>query len=246
MQRAEECDGSVMRIGVMTDIGKARRTNEDAFLAEPPWFAVADGMGGHAAGDVASRLAIEAVRSFVAGREDPAETVIVEAIRKANGMIWRRSQENRWLDGMGTTLTLMKVESGRCVIGHVGDSRGYLVRDGAVRRLTTDHSVVEELVRTGTLSERDALEHPQRNLLTRALGANPDVQVDLVTEPLMAGDRLLLCTDGLTAVVLDHELGEILTEEAEPEKAAARLVQIANARGGPDNITVVVLELPQP
>ena len=134
---------------------------------------------------------------------------------------------------MGTTLTLMKVKAAAASSVTCGDSRGYLVRDGAVRRLTTDHSVVEELVRTGTLSGREALEHPQRKLLTRALGADPDVQVDLVTEPLMAGDRLLLCTDGLTAVVLDHELGEILTEEAEPEKAAARLVQIANAGEGP-------------
>lgn len=233
-----------MRVGVKTDIGRTRRTNEDAFLAEPPWFAVADGMGGHAAGDVASRLAIEVVRSFVAEREDSAEQTVVEAIRQANEAILRRSRQSLALNGMGTTLTLMKVENERCVIGHVGDSRGYLVRGGTVRRLTTDHSVVGELVRTGTLSEREALEHPQRNLLTRALGADPDVQVDLVSEPLMAGDRLLLCTDGLTAVVLDHELGEILMEEAEPEKAAARLVQIANDRGGPDNITVVVLELP--
>lgn len=233
-----------MRVGVKTDIGKARRTNEDAFLAEPPWFAVADGMGGHAAGDVASRLAIEAIRSFVAGREEPAERMVVDAILQANREILRRSRQDFSLGGMGTTLTLMKVEDGRCVIGHVGDSRGYLVRGGAVRRLTTDHSVVGELVRTGTLSELEALEHPQRNLLTRALGADPDLQVDLVTETLCAGDRLLLCTDGLTTVVLDHELGEILTEEAEPEKAAARLVQMANDRGGPDNITVVILELP--
>lgn len=233
----------MIRVGVMTDIGKTRRVNEDAFLAQPPWFAVADGMGGHAAGDVASRLAVESVRSHVTELEGDAEQVVADAVRGANAAILRRSRESRALGGMGTTLTLMKVEPSRCVIGHVGDSRGYLIQGETVRRLTVDHSIVGELVRTGTLTESEAMEHPQRNLLTRALGTDPEVQVDIVTEPLRPGDKLLLCTDGLTSVVLDHELGEILRAQTEPELAAARLVQLANDRGGPDNITVVVLEL---
>lgn len=232
-----------MHVGVKTDVGRVRRANEDAYWVSPPWFAVADGMGGHAAGEVASELAIESVRQILQSSTGAAEELIPAAVRHANATVWHRSRSEPALKGMGTTLTLLKLESGRCVIGHVGDSRCYLFRGKTLRQLTDDHSVVAELVRTGTLSANEALEHPQRNLLTRALGVGPDVKPDILIEEVQPGDKLVLCTDGLTSMLSDDELCEIVSSSLPPDTLASRLVHRANERGGSDNITVVIIQL---
>lgn len=236
-----------MRVGVKTDVGRVRRLNEDAYWVAPPYFAVADGMGGHAAGEVASRLAVDAVRAVAEANPDaPAEHVIPLAMRSANEAVWRCSREVAALHGMGTTLTVVKLEPGRCVIGHVGDSRCYLVRGRTLRQVTQDHSVVAELVRAGNLSRDEAFDHPQRNLLTRALGVRPDVKPDILIEAVRPGDRLLLCTDGLTSLVPDEDVLSLVADSDDPDAVAARLVHAANERGGSDNITVVVVEVPEP
>lgn len=239
-----ECDITTMRVGVKTDIGRTRRSNEDAYWASPPWFVVADGVGGHAAGEVASSLAIEAVRSAVEEGGAPAEVLVMNAIRTANNMIWERSQKETALAGMGTTLTMAYIESDHCIIGHVGDSRCYLWRENELRQLTQDHSVVGELVRSGMLTAGEAFFHPQRNLLTQALGVGPHIKPDITLETLRPGDKIILCTDGLTDVLTDDELQAILQEQADPQTLAERLVHEANSRGGPDNITAVVVEMP--
>lgn len=234
-----------MRVGVSTDVGRVRRSNEDAYWANPPWFAVADGMGGHVAGEVASQLAVNEVREVSLSEQDrPAREILATAIRQANAVIWKRGQEEVSLTGMGTTITVMRIDSDRCLVGHVGDSRCYQLRGTALRQITDDHSVVAELVRTGTLTENEAIGHPQRNLLTRALGAGPAVEPDIVEVDVLPGDKVMLCTDGLTAVLSPDEIRDTLVAKAEPEALAQRLVQKANERGGPDNITIVVVEVP--
>jgi protein phosphatase len=220
-----------------TDTGRQRHANEDSHLARSPMFVVADGMGGAQAGEVASRIAAESFDGGV-GEGSPEEELAGIA-REANRRIFdlARSDPNR--AGMGTTLTGALVSGDEVSIVHVGDSRAYLLRDGELRRLTRDHSLVEELRRRGQLTTEEAEEHPQRSVITRALGPEPEVELDVHTHQARAGDVFLLCSDGLTSMVREDRLREILVSSPTLGNAADRLVREANERGGRDNITVV-------
>jgi len=234
---------SLGRSAGVSDTGRRRRRNEDSYVCEPPLFAVADGMGGAQAGEVASRLAA-AVLQEVNG-EQLSRGAIAELIQEANRRVFQRSNEDAAASGMGTTLTVALVESSDTVaIGHVGDSRAYRVRDGRLEQLTEDHSLVGEMMRSGKLSAEEAEAHPQRSVITRALGTEPDVDVDTFTVETQPGDVFLLCSDGLTTMVPDREILSLLDASGgDLERAARRLVEAANRSGGEDNITVVVFEI---
>ncbi|MDP8958047.1 MAG: Stp1/IreP family PP2C-type Ser/Thr phosphatase [Actinomycetota bacterium] len=226
-----------------THPGLVRRENEDAVYpgssgkaAGPVLVAVADGMGGHAAGDVASRLAIEAAVSLSAQPE--------ERVTAANRAVVQASLHQPELAGMGTTLTLASLEAdGRLTIGHVGDSRAYLWRHGELRQLTTDHSLMAEYLAAGRIGPEEVGTHPQRSVITRALGMEPEVDVDVLEEQLVPGDRLLLCSDGLTAMVAEAQMAQLLDSSRPLEEAAWDLVEAANRAGGEDNISVILVEV---
>ncbi|MGN6188593.1 MAG: Stp1/IreP family PP2C-type Ser/Thr phosphatase, partial [Conexibacter sp.] len=196
-----------------SDTGRQRRANEDSFFVRAPLFVVADGMGGAQAGEVASRLAAE---TFAAGLPDDgsSEERLEERVRAANRRIHEISQGDRALNGMGTTLTAAYLDGDELTLAHVGDSRAYLLRDGELTRLTRDHTLVEELVRRGELTEAEAAEHPQRSIITRALGPEPDIDIDLHTHRVHAGDVLLLCSDGLTGMIGEDDVQELLAGAA--------------------------------
>lgn len=221
-----------------TDIGLVREGNEDSYLTEEPLFAVADGMGGHRGGEVASQLAVETLeKMFKEGAGD-----LPDQVQEANRVVFERSVLDRKVAGMGTTLTAAAVEGDRVRLAHVGDSRAYLLRDGELRLLTEDHTLVHRMVSEGEISEEEAETHPQRSVLTRALGVDTVVDVDEDTFQVRPGDRLLLCTDGLTSMVSEDQIGEVLRTVRDPQEAAERLVRMANEAGGVDNTTVVVLD----
>ena len=224
-------------VGVATDIGKVREANEDSYLVEPPLFAVADGMGGHRGGDVASQLALETVEQLFQRRTG----TLSEHVRRANRAVFERSKLDRSVTGMGTTLTAALVEGDAMRLAHVGDSRAYLLRAGSLRQLTTDHTLVARMVKAGEISPAEAEVHPHRNVLTRALGTEADVRVDEDEIALLDGDQVLLCSDGLTGMVTEAQIQAILETGVTPQEAADRLVTAANRAGGIDNITVVVL-----
>jgi protein phosphatase len=234
---------SVIASSAQTDTGRRRRRNEDAFVCEPPLFAVADGMGGARAGEIASRLAAESLREQeLAGLPAPERTV--ELIREANRRVYAYSSENASARGMGTTMTVALVEGGIVTIGHVGDSRAYLLRDDRLTQLTQDHSLVAELVRSGRLSPKEAESHPRRSVITRALGTESDVDVDVFSIRAQDGDLFLLCSDGLTSMVSDEEIASLLVAaRADLGEAGMKLIGAANQAGGEDNITVVLFEL---
>ncbi|HXE44168.1 MAG TPA: Stp1/IreP family PP2C-type Ser/Thr phosphatase [Conexibacter sp.] len=225
-----------------SDTGRQRRANEDSFYVRAPLFVVADGMGGAQAGEVASRLAAE---TFAAGLPDAGtpEQRLEERVRAANRRIHEVSQEDRALNGMGTTITAAYLDGDELSLAHVGDSRAYLLRDGELSRLTRDHTLVEELVRRGELTEQEAAEHPQRSIITRALGPEPDIDIDLHTHRVHAGDVLLLCSDGLTGMIGEDDVEEILTNAPTLADAGRQLVHAANEAGGRDNITVVLFRV---
>src|SRR5919106_541928 len=225
-----------------TDTGRQRHANEDSYFAQAPVFAVADGMGGAQAGEVASRIAAGAFEQGV-DAEAPAETQLREIAQEANTEIHDLAQKDSSRAGMGTTLTAALVHEDEVALGHVGDSRAYVLRDGELKRLTKDHSLVEELRRQGRLTEEQAEEHPQRSIITRALGPEPSVNVDTMTFPARNGDVFLLCSDGLTTMVSDEEIQEILTGARSLRSAVNKLVDAANRRGGRDNITAVAFRL---
>ena len=221
--------------------GRKRRHNEDAWVCQPPLFAVADGMGGARGGEIASRLAATALGETVAGS---GEERIVALIQKANQQVYERAREDADASGMGTTITVALVEDGVVAIGHVGDSRGYLIRDQKVEQLTEDHSLVAELVRSGRLSPEEADSHPQRSVITRALGTDPDVDVDSFSVEAKPGDVFLICSDGLTSMVGDETILGIVNERRDNFDAVAKeLIGAANESGGEDNITVVFFEM---
>jgi PPM family protein phosphatase len=236
-----------MRIGRaagVTDTGRRRLRNEDAFVCEPPLFAVADGMGGARAGEIAARLAATALEEGAV--EIRGTAALTELIEEANRRIWERSVADPNTAGMGAVATVALVDdgSGTVAVGHVGDSRAYLLRAGVIEQLTTDHSLVAELVESGVLTPEEAAHHPQRSAITRALGTEPSVEVDAFTVAGQPGDVFLVCSDGLSAMVSDEEmLTAIEAAERDPARAAEALVSAANARGGEDNITVVLFEL---
>jgi PPM family protein phosphatase len=225
-----------------TDVGRQRHTNEDNFYDHPPLFAVADGMGGAQAGEVASEMAID---QFVQEREtgEPAERQLEQIALAANRKIWELAQSDTRHAGMGTTLTAAMLDGQYVAVGHVGDSRLYLYRDGKLERMTRDHSLVEEFVRQGKLTPEQAEKHPQRSVITRALGPEGTVDVDTFRIPARAGDVYLLCSDGLSGMVSDDDLAAILGEGGSLDQTAASLVEAANDNGGRDNITAVLFRL---
>jgi protein phosphatase len=225
-----------------TDTGRQRRANEDSMFARAPVFAVADGMGGAQAGEVASRIAVEAFNRGLPDDGSP-EQRLAAAAREANGRINAMSRAERDRAGMGTTLTAAYVGEEELSIAHVGDSRAYLLRDGELSRLTRDHSLVQALIDQNKLTEAEAAEHPQRSIITRALGPEAEVEVDTRTMRGRSGDVILLCSDGLTSMVGEGTVGEVLREARSLRDAGRRLVEAANAAGGRDNITVVLFRL---
>lgn len=229
-----------VEVGVATDLGKVREGNEDSYLVDPPLllYAVADGMGGHRGGEVASHLALETVESLARS----GTGTLADHVSEANRTVFERSQRDRRVTGMGTTLTAAKVVDGVAYLAHVGDSRAYLLRAGAFRQLTEDHTLVNRMVKAGEITADEAEVHPHRNVLTRALGTEPDVEVDQGEVALMDGDRILLCSDGLFGMVTEDQIQAILETEPDPQHAADRLVRAANRAGGVDNITTLVLD----
>src|SRR5262245_22538779 len=225
-----------------TDTGRQRHANEDSYFADAPVFAVADGMGGAQAGEVASRIAAGAFEHGV-DDEGPAEGQLADIAQRANREIHKLAQEDSSRAGMGTTLTAAMVSEDEVAFGHVGDSRAYVLRDGELKRLTKDHSLVEELRRQGRLTEEQAEEHPQRSIITRALGPEPRVNVDTMTFPARDGDVFLLCSDGLTTMVSDEQIKEIMLSTKSLRSAVSRLVEAANQGGGRDNITAVAFRV---
>ena len=235
---------AIGRAAGVTDTGRRRLRNEDAFVCEPPLFAVADGMGGARAGEIAAELAATALEEG-AGATRGTEA-LVELVREANRRIWERSVADPKTAGMGAVATVALVDDGgeTVAIGHVGDSRAYLLRDGAIEQLTRDHSLVAELVESGVLTPEEAERHPQRSAITRALGTEPAVEVDVFTVTARPGDLFLLCSDGLSSMVADEALASAIESAGrDPGRAAEALVSAANARGGEDNITVVLFEV---
>jgi PPM family protein phosphatase len=229
-------------VGVITDTGRKRRRNEDAYVCEPPLFAIADGMGGAQAGEVASRLAAAALKE--SGADAGGEQRIAALIQEANRRVYDRSSSDPNTSGMGTTITVALVENGNVAFGHVGDSRAYLIRDGSMEQVTEDHSLVNELLKSGKLSREEAETHPQRSVITRALGTDPDVDVDTFTIEAEEGDLFLLCSDGLTDMVGEREILELVERNRKDIDAALKsLVKAANRSGGEDNITVVAFEI---
>jgi PPM family protein phosphatase len=227
-----------------TDTGRQRQANEDSYFARAPLFAVADGMGGAQAGEVASRIAARAFeRKRTLSVEEPAEGQLEQIAQRANREIHKLAQEDSSRAGMGTTLTAALLRDDEVALGHVGDSRAYLLRDGRLKRLTKDHSLVEELRRQGRLTEEQAEEHPQRSIITRALGPEPSVNVDTMTFPARDGDVFLLCSDGLTTMVPDEQIQEILVNSRNLRTAVNKLVDAANQGGGRDNITAVAFRV---
>lgn len=225
----------------LSDPGLTRPTNEDAILLEPPLYVVADGMGGHRAGEVASRVAIDELLVNAPRRVDIK--ALARAVRAANRAVIAGAENSRTRAGMGTTLTAAMVDGTHIAIAHVGDSRAYLLHAGVLRPITEDHSMVAALVRDGSITEEDARFHPQRSVITRALGSDQNMLADTYELDASAGDRLLLCTDGLTAMLPDDYIAEILVSERDPGAAVAKLVEAANRAGGYDNISVVVVDL---
>jgi protein phosphatase len=225
-----------------TDVGRQRHTNEDNFYDQPPVFAVADGMGGAQAGEVASEMAIS---EFVAARDTdaPAEKQLEQLALAANKKIWNMAQSDSRHAGMGTTLTAAMVDGQSVAVGHVGDSRLYLYRDGQIERMTRDHSLVEEFVRQGKLTPEQAEKHPQRSVITRALGPENSVEVDTFRIPAREGDIFLICSDGLSGMVSDADMAAVLAQGGELGAMASALVERANDNGGRDNITVVLFRL---
>jgi len=228
---------------VRTDTGRQRNANEDSLFVEAPLFVVADGMGGAQAGEVASRAAAESFAQNLPAA--PPERLLEETITGANRTIHELARKDPSLAGMGTTTTaaLVDLDSEEVAIGHVGDSRAYRLRGGEFEQLTRDHSLVEEMRRKGQLTDAQAEDHPQRSIITRALGPEPEVEVDLQTVPAQAGDVFLICSDGLTTMLDDAKIAHILSRATSLQSAVRALVDEANRAGGRDNITVVLFRL---
>ena len=246
----------------LTDVGKKRKHNEDSLLIEKDdgLFIVADGMGGHAAGEVASKITVETIGEFIASTRQKEEATwpfkynhalhfnsnrLAVAIEKANERVMAAVAAQPWLKGMGTTVVAGLMNEKILALAHVGDSRAYLFRGGQLSRLTDDHSWVHEQVAAGILTEDEAKSHPLKNVVTRALGGGPSVAPDLQELAFQPGDLFLFCSDGLTTMLSDEEIAEAVEGEADPEKLTRTLIEEANERGGVDNITVVLVRVPE-
>lgn len=242
-----------MEVVCKTDKGRSRETNEDScihYKCEDSWnlIVVADGMGGHNAGEVASSIAVNSIKDYICNSmncnidSDMAVNILKDAINHANSSIYEESLINSNYSGMGTTVTAAIISNNVTLIGHVGDSRAYIFEKMKLNKITNDHSLVAELVRNGTITEEEAKCHPQKNIITRALGAEGNVEVDIEKVHTEPSDIVLLCTDGLTNMLSDKEIEEILLNSEDINLAASKLVDTANDLGGYDNITVVVAE----
>ncbi len=233
--------------GAATDVGRLRTANEDAYCADDRLFVVADGMGGHLAGEVAAAMAVDALRDRMGGAVTSDIDALIAAVDTANRQIFQASHTRVDQHGMGTTLTAIAPVrfDGEVQLGlvNVGDSRAYAVRRGRLTQLSVDHSYVQELIASGQITAMEARAHPHRNIVTRALGIEPVVRIDAWTMPIVAGDRFILCSDGLVDEVLDSVIGELAADILDPQEAADRLVATANRNGGRDNITVVVIDV---
>ncbi|MEF9841424.1 MAG: Stp1/IreP family PP2C-type Ser/Thr phosphatase [Raoultibacter sp.] len=227
--------------GSRTDIGCLRDHNEDSLIVTPPLFVVADGMGGHAAGEVASEIAV-ATMAEKAPRHVDAEA-LGKAVEDANRAVILAASEDKGRAGMGTTVTAAVLEGERLVIAHVGDSRAYLLHQGKLQQLTRDHSLMADMIESGQLTPEEARVHPNRSVITRALGSDPRMVADLYEINVEAGDRLLLCSDGLSSMTEDHQIEAVLSRVRDPQRCASMLVNEAIARGGHDNITVIVVDV---
>ena len=233
----------------VTDIGKKRKLNQDyVYVSEtsignlPNLFIVADGMGGHNAGDYASKCTVETITREVRGcfEKNPVR-ILSKAIRIANDQIRRKAEEDESLSGMGTTVVAATCLGHYLQVANVGDSRLYII-GSEIRQITTDHSLVEEMVRMGGIDRKDARNHPDKNIITRAIGALDTVEIDFFHEELKPGELVLLCSDGLTNMLEDEEIGAILKEPVSMEEKAQRLIEAANDNGGKDNITVIIID----
>jgi serine/threonine protein phosphatase PrpC len=234
---------SVGAYAAASDTGRKRRRNEDSYVIAPPLFAVADGMGGAQAGEIASKLAAVALEETDLGALSGEERV-TSLIQEANRRVYERSNEDPNASGMGTTITVALVEDSGVTIGHVGDSRAYRYREGSIEQITEDHSLVNELMKSGKLSPEEAETHPQRSVITRALGTDPDVDVDSFTVETQSGDVFLLCSDGLTTMVDDDSILGVLEQHHDDlDRATKSLVSAANRGGGEDNITVIAFAI---
>ncbi len=236
---------TLLRSGSATDTGLVRSANQDLAVESTNLFAVADGMGGHAGGEVAAQLAVDTLAAAF-GRQ-PSGAGLSQAVTEANSVVWEHSLDHPELRGMGTTLAAVALvnEDDHDVLAlvNVGDSRVYRFHDGELSQITTDHSLAEEMVKTGELTSAEAAVHPHRHILTRALGANADVSVDLWRIQPARGDRFLLCSDGLTNELEDAEIGEVLSSVSDPQEVSDLLVRAARSHGGSDNITAVVVDV---
>ena len=246
----------------LTDVGRKRKHNEDAYALDvnEGLFIVADGMGGHAAGEVAAKITVETIGEFIAATRQKEEATwpfrydhklqfnsnrLAIAIEKANERVMAAVAAQPWLKGMGTTVVAGLLNEKTLSLAHVGDSRAYLYRDGTLTRLTDDHSWVHEQVTAGILTEEEAKSHPLKNVVTRALGGGPSVSPDLQELTFQAGDEFIFCSDGLTTMLSDEEIHSSVDGEREPQSLCRKLVDTANERGGVDNITVVVVRVPE-
>ena len=230
-------------VGAKTDVGRVREGNEDSYLASDPLFVIADGMGGHLAGDVASATAIEVIQERTGDLNADDPQTLAAMVKEANRAIWSKAGDDPSLRGMGTTCTLVLLHAPTAQLAHVGDSRAYLFHDGDLKQVTEDHTLVGRMVREGRLQLEEAERHPQRSIITRALGVDEDVEVDLLTLELVEGDRLLLCSDGLSSMLSHGSIAEILDSTDDAQSAAELLIDRANEAGGEDNITVVVIDI---
>ena len=234
-----------MKVYALSNVGKVRPLNEDSFYAPAPeerFCCVADGMGGHNAGEVASAMAVETFSAQMLNQRLLPHERLRRAVSEANYAIYERGRENSSMRGMGTTITALLIENGEAHIAHVGDSRCYLLRSRSLMQLTTDHTLVEELIAKGAITPREAANHPQRNVITRALGAEGEVEADLLRVRLLPGDQFLLCSDGLYNCVNEHELAEILNSRMRRENKVAALIERALDAGAPDNVTAMIVD----
>ncbi|REJ84416.1 MAG: Stp1/IreP family PP2C-type Ser/Thr phosphatase [Acidobacteria bacterium] len=237
-----------LRVSGLTDVGLARKHNEDCFeiVSSQQLFVVADGMGGHTAGEVASKIAVKAIRDFIvqdgSSEELSRAERLREAVKVAHAEVLSAIRADARLQGMGTTVVTLLIEGQKGSVAHVGDSRAYRLRDGRLELLTQDHTWVHEQVQAGYLSHEQAKHHPLKNVVTRALGSEKEVLVDVQDLLLEPGDIVLICSDGLTTMLEDHEIQQVVEEGGSPEDVCRRLVQEANTRGGLDNVTVILLE----
>jgi len=243
-----------IEIGYLTNTGRKRDHNEDNLYVFSPHtnfesrgmlFAVADGMGGHAGGEFASRIAVDTLgKYYTSENENKSFLVSLEnCITEANSLIYSQAQSSPVLRGMGTTLTTAIIEANSLNLGQVGDSRAYLLRNGAIQQLTNDHSLVAEQIRQGIITEQEASSHPAKNIITRALGTKAKVEIDFYTFELEPDDRILMCSDGLHGVVSDEEMSKIVQEAESAPESCRRLIAKANENGGPDNITVILVHI---